>query len=212
MSESEHKNTSHRHGSELEAQDHGRQTPPRVEPPGRDAAAGGSSAAPAAATGAALEEKLAAAKKEAADNYDRYIRAIADLENFRRRVAREKDELRQFAAASLLESLLPILDNLQLGLAAARQQTDTNAIVDGVAMILEQLKGVLDRHGLKEVNPVGQKFDPHLHESISHQASAEVPEEHVLQVVRIGYTLQWAFAAAGQRRAVQRAGQKKETS
>ncbi len=188
MSESEHKNTSHRHGSELEAKSRPADAA-EGEPPGRDAAAGGSSAAPAAATGAALEEKLAAAKKEAADNYDRYIRAIADLENFRRRVAREKDELRQFAAASLLESLLPILDNLQLGLAAARQQTDTNAIVDGVAMILEQLRGVLDRHGLKEVNPVGKQFDPHLHESISHQASAEVPEEHVLQVVRIGYTL-----------------------
>jgi molecular chaperone GrpE len=56
-------------------------------------------------------------------------------------------------------------------------------------MVLEQLKGVLDRHGLKEVNPAGQEFDPHLHESISHQPSGEVPEGHVLQVVRVGYTL-----------------------
>jgi molecular chaperone GrpE len=114
---------------------------------------------------------------------------MADHENFRRRVAREKDELRQFASAGLLQGLLPVLDNLQLGLAAARQQTNTKSIVDGVAMILEQFKGVLDRHGLKEVNPAGQKFDPHLHESISHQPSAGVPEGHVLQVVRTGYTL-----------------------
>jgi molecular chaperone GrpE len=130
-----------------------------------------------------------AAKKEAAGNYDRCVRAMADHENFRRRVAREKDELRQFASAGLLQGLLPVLDNLQLGLAAARQQTNTKSIVDGVAMILEQFKGVLDRHGLKEVNPAGQKFDPHLHESISHQPSAGVPEGHVLQVVRTGYTL-----------------------
>lgn len=141
------------------------------------------------AVGATLEEQLAAAKKEAAGNYDRYVRALADLENFRRRVAREKEELRQFASASLLEGLLPILGNLQLGLAAARQQTDPKTVVDGVAMVLEQLKGVLERHGLREVNPAGQKFDPHLHEAISHLASPEVPEEHVLQVVRTGYTL-----------------------
>ena len=151
------------------------------QPPAGNPAADGATAS--------LEEQLAAAKKEAAGNYDRFVRAMADQENFRRRVAREKDELRQFASASLLQGLLPVLDNLQLGLAAARQQTDTKSIVDGVTMVLEQLKGVLDRHGLKEVNPAGQEFDPHLHESISHQPSGEVPEGHVLQVVRVGYTL-----------------------
>jgi molecular chaperone GrpE len=144
---------------------------------------------PAAAAGISLEEQLAAAKKEAADNYDHYLRAVADLENYRRRATREKDELRQHAAVNLLQHLLPVLDTLQLSLAAARQQTDAKTITDGVAMVLEQFRGVLSRHGLKEVNPVGQKFDPHLHESLSHQPSPEVPEEHVLQVVRTGYTL-----------------------
>jgi len=166
-------------------------TPPAAaggDPPPATAPAVDGKAIPPAAE-AALEEQLAAAKKEAAGNYDRYVRAMADLENFRRRVAREKEELRQFATAGLLQGLLPILGNLQLGLGAARQQTDPKTVVDGVAMVLEQLKGVLERHGLKEVNPMGQKFDPHLEEAISHQASPEVPEEHVLQVVRTGYTL-----------------------
>jgi len=144
---------------------------------------------PAAPAGVPLEEQLAAAKKEAAGNYDHYLRAVADLENYRRRVTREKEELRQHAAMNLLQHLLPVLDTLQLSLAAARQQTDAKSITDGVAMVLEQFKGVLGRYGLKEVNPVGQKFDPHLHESLSHQPSSEVPEEHVLQVVRTGYTL-----------------------
>ena len=144
---------------------------------------------PAAAAELPLEEQLVAAKKAAADNYDHYLRAVADLENYRRRVTREKDELRQHAAVNLLQHLLPVLDTLQLSLAAARQQTDAKTITDGVAMVLEQFRGVLSRHGLKEVNPVGQKFDPHLHESLSHQPSSEVPEEHVLQVVRTGYTL-----------------------
>ena len=143
----------------------------------------------AAAAAPVTDEPLTAAKREAAANYDRYLRAVADLENFRRRATREKDELRQFATVNLLQGILPVLDNLQLALEAARQQTDAATIANGVAMVLEQFKSVLGHHGLKEVNPVGQKFDPHRHESISHQPSREVPEEHVLKVVRTGYTL-----------------------
>lgn len=178
-----------------EALDSSAQEAPPVAGGAAPAAAGsqpGADAPNAAATGTpapSLEDQLAAAKKEAAALYDRYLRALADLENFRRRVAREKDELRQFGAAGLLESVLPVLDNLQLALAAARQHAEDKTIAEGVAMVLEQLKGALERHGLKEVNPVGQRFDPHLHESLAHQPDPEVPEEHVVQVVRIGYTL-----------------------
>lgn len=136
-----------------------------------------------------LEEQLAQAKKEAAGSYDRYLRAVADLENYRRRVAREKEELRHSAAVNLVQHLVPVLDNLQFAVAAARQDANSGTIADGVVMVLEQLKGVLERHGLKELNPLGQKFDPHQHESLSHQASATVADEHVLQVVRVGYTL-----------------------
>ena len=155
------------------------------------AAADPASAQPAAAAAPApsAEEQIAAAKKEAAANHERYLRAVADLENFRRRTVREKDELRQFAAANVLEDLIPVLDNLGLGLAAAKQQTDVKGIVDGVAMVIEQLKGTLGRHGLKEINPVGAVFDPNLHDCISHQPSADVPAEAVSQVVRLGYSL-----------------------
>jgi molecular chaperone GrpE len=144
---------------------------------------------PPAETGPKLEEQLAAAKQEAAASYDRYTRAVADLENFRKRTLREKEELRLFALSGLLEDVVPILDNLGLGLAAAKQQTDVKSIVDGVSLTLEQFKTTLARHGLKEVNPAGQRFDPNFHECISHQPSAEVGEEHVIQVVRLGYTL-----------------------
>lgn len=136
-----------------------------------------------------LEEQLATAKQEAAANYDRYMRAVADLENYRKRTIREKDELRQFAAANVMEDLIPILDSLGLGLAAARQQTDVKAVADGINLVLEQLKGSLAKHGLKEINPQGQAFDPNLHDCISHQPSAEVAEEKVSQVVRLGYSL-----------------------
>ena len=135
------------------------------------------------------DEQIAAAKQEAAASYDRYTRAVADLENFRKRTLREKEELRLYALSGLLEDVIPIIDNLGLGLAAAKQQTDVKSIVDGVTLTLEQFKTTLSRHGLKEVNPAGQRFDPNFHECISHQPNAEVAEENVIQVVRLGYTL-----------------------
>jgi len=138
----------------------------------------------------ASPDALAAAKKEVADSHDRYLRAVADLENFRRRTVREKEELRLYAASRLLEDLLPALDNLGLGLAAARQpKADLKGLANGVELVQQQLKGALAAHGLKEINPLGQPFDPHQHEALSHQASADVKPEHVMTVVRTGYTL-----------------------
>jgi molecular chaperone GrpE len=137
-----------------------------------------------------LEEQLKGARAAAAENHDRYLRSVADLENFRRRSVREREELRQYAIASLMEDLLPILDNLGLGIASARQKTDSNAIADGVSMVLDQFKGVLNRAGLVEVHPKpGDEFDPHQHESMAHQPSDEVPPEAILNVIRTGYSL-----------------------
>jgi len=149
----------------------------------KDAAA--NPAEPALATDA-----LASAKKEAADNYDRYLRAVADLENFRRRTVREKDELRQFAASGVLEAMLPVMDNLALAIAAAKQPgADAKNIVGGVEMVLGQIKSALANHGLKEINPLRQPFDANQHESISAQPSTDVPEGSVVTVVRTGYLL-----------------------
>ncbi len=148
-------------------------------------------AVPAAETASpASADALAAAKKEAADNYDRYLRAVADLENFRRRTVREKDELRQFAASGVLEDLLPVMDNLGLAIQAAKQpNADVASLTGGVEMVLSQLKSALTNHGLKEINPVKEAFDPNLHEAISTQASADLEEGTVLTVVRTGYSL-----------------------
>ena len=138
----------------------------------------------------APEDQLAAAKTEAAENYNRYLRAVADLENYRKRTVREKDELRQYAATRVLEDLLPVLDNLALGLAAAKQPgAEMKGLIGGVEMVMTQLKAALANHGLVEINPVGQAFAPHRHQAISHQPSADIPAEHVLTVVRTGYAL-----------------------
>src|SRR5471032_3092912 len=135
-------------------------------------------------------DPLAAAKKEAADNHDRYLRLAADLENFRRRTVREKDELRQFAASRVLEDMLPALDNLALGLAATKApNADLKTLAGGVEMVLTQLKSALANHGLKEISPLGQPFDANQHESLSAQPSAKVAEGSVTNVVRTGYSL-----------------------
>jgi molecular chaperone GrpE len=138
----------------------------------------------------AADPRLDAARKEAADAHDRHLRAVADLENFKRRAIREKEELRLFGAARILEDLLPVLDNLALGLAAARQpNTSLESVAGGVEMVGQQLKSALLAHGLKEIAPAGQAFDPHQHEAISHEASDSVPVEHVITTVRSGYSL-----------------------
>jgi len=137
-----------------------------------------------------LEQQLDEAKKATAKNHDHYLRSMADLENFRRRTVREKDELRQFAAGRVLEDLLPVIDNLTLGIAAAKApNADLKNLVGGIEMVLGQLKTSLSGHGLKEINPAGEKFDPNQHEAIASQPSETVADGLVLQVVRTGYSL-----------------------
>lgn len=137
-----------------------------------------------------LAAQLAAAKAEAAANHDRFMRVAADLENFRRRTVREKDELKTVATGRVLEDIFPVIDNLALAVTAAKQPgADVKSLVGGVEMVLAQLKSALSTHGLKEIHPAGQPFDPHQHEAISHLPSADVKEEHVLSVVRTGYSL-----------------------
>lgn len=137
-----------------------------------------------------LEEQLDQARQEAAEAKEARLRAVADLENFRRRMVREKDELRAFAAANVVEELLPVLDNLGFALTAARaDNAELKSLADGVDMVGNQLKTALGNHGLKEINPANEAFDPNRHEALSQQASDDVAEGTVLQVVRIGYTL-----------------------
>ena len=149
---------------------------------------GGTAAAEGSTT--ELAAQLEAAKAEAAANYDKFMRTAADLENFRRRTVREKDDLRAAATGRVLEDIFPVMDTIAMAINAAKQpNADLKSLVGGVEMVLAQLKTALANHGLKEINPSGQAFDPHQHEAISHQPSKDVKEEHVLNVVRTGYSL-----------------------
>ena len=137
-----------------------------------------------------LEElKTRAAKAD--ENWDRLVRTTADFDNFKKRAAREKQEAIRYANEALLEKLVPVLDNFDAALSAAQAGSNSAAqsLQTGVAMIFQQLKKVLIESGLEEVDATGQKFDPNLHEAVSQQESAQVPEGHVLQQLRKGYKL-----------------------
>jgi molecular chaperone GrpE len=133
--------------------------------------------------------ELEKAQAEAADMKARYLRSVADMENFRKRMAREKQDIIRSAAAGVIESLLPVLDNMKLGLQAAENHPEAKDVTIGFKMVDDQLKKSLSEQGLEEIIPDGEAFDPNLHECISHQPSAEVAEDHVIQTVRAGYRL-----------------------
>ena len=133
------------------------------------------------------ELKIRAAKAD--ENWERLLRTTADFENFKKRAAREKIESAQYAAFSLLQKIIPVLDNFEMALAAAQDAKGDklSSMQSGVLMIQQQLKNVLVETGLEEIDAAGQPFDPNFHEAVSQQESTEVAEGSVLQQLRKGY-------------------------
>lgn len=139
------------------------------------------------------EEQLAEWKEQAgkaAQYYEQLLRTTADLENFKKRAARERQEAIKFANESLLEKIIPVLDNFDAALAAATgPNTSVESLQSGVSMIQQQLKSAMGQAGLEEINATGQPFDPNLHEAISQQETNDAPEGQVVQQIRKGYKL-----------------------
>jgi molecular chaperone GrpE len=120
---------------------------------------------------------------------DLALRSQADFENFKKRAAREKEEAIKYANSSLLERLIPVVDNFELGLSAARGEGEQSPIYAGMNMVLKQFTDFLAENGLQPIDAVGQKFDPNLHEAIAHEPNAEIPENVVIRQTRRGYRL-----------------------
>ena len=136
-------------------------------------------------------EDLRSRASKADENWERLLRTTADLDNFKKRAARERDEAIKFANESLIKKLVPILDNFDMALAAAGQNQSGTAqsLQTGVAMIHQQLRNMLLESGLEEVEATGKPFDPNWHEAISQQETDKVPEGQVVQQLRKGYKL-----------------------
>ena len=128
---------------------------------------------------------------KADEHWERLLRITADFENFKKRAAREKQEAIKFANESLLQKLIPVIDNFDMALAASGNATEASAqsLRTGITMIHGLLKSSLAEAGLEEIDATGQPFDPNLHEAVSEQESADTPEGHVMQQLRKGYRL-----------------------
>ncbi len=117
-------------------------------------------------------------------------RSQADLENYRKRMTREKSEAIQFANRALLETLLPIIDNFDMGLQAAKSADGEQSVIfQGMAMVFKQIEDFLSDQGVEIISPDGQEFDPNLHEALKQEPSDSIPEGSVIFTMRRGYRL-----------------------
>jgi len=114
-------------------------------------------------------------------------RTQAELENYRKRMAREKMEAIQYSNLSLLEELLPIIDSFEMGLMAAKEAAGESVIYQGMSMVLKQMQNFLNENGVEAIEALNQPFNPNLHEALEQRASDEVPEGNVIQEIRRGY-------------------------
>jgi molecular chaperone GrpE len=135
----------------------------------------------------AVDGPPAPAAAPAVDEFrDRYLRTLADFENFRKRSEREKNDFQRYALAGMVRDLLPVLDNFDRGLDHAEEGDEFHK---GMALIYKQLFDVLQRHGLKPITESGVRFDPNIHEGVVRVEDASVPSHTVVEVMQKGYFL-----------------------
>jgi len=154
-----------------------------------------SEAAEEATAGAEKEKKsdlatrLKEKEKEAQENYDRYLRLSAELENFKKRMEKEKGETYKFANENLLKDLLPVLDNLERALEHGRDSENPKALLEGVELTYKSFWAVLEKYGISRVEALGEAFDPQHHEAVMVQEDAQRPAGEVISQLQIGYRL-----------------------
>ena len=142
--------------------------------------------ASAGASGADPDDALAGLQADLDRFRDLALRSQADFDNYKKRATREKEDAVKYANSSLLERLVSIIDNFELGLAAAKTEAAQSPIYSGMVLVQKQLNDLLEENGLQAIEAEGKKFDPNLHEAIAHEPS-NTPEETVVRQARRGY-------------------------
>jgi len=136
-----------------------------------------------------LEENLKSSQEKANENNDKYVRLYAEFDNFRKRLNREKEEHARYAHEQVVKDLLPVMDDLDRALTHAQSSSEVPALIQGVEMVKKHMSSALEKYGLKSFDSLGQPFDPHVHEAVAHQESADYPPDVVINEYRKGYTL-----------------------
>ncbi len=135
-----------------------------------------------------LASALAAAEAKADDNWNRYLRIAAELENVRKRAERDVENAHKFAVERFAKELLQVCDSLEMGIAAG-DEAGAAALLEGSNATLKQLESTLNRFGVEGVDPLGEPFDPALHEAMTMQPAPDAEPGSVLTVFQKGYTL-----------------------
>jgi molecular chaperone GrpE len=136
-----------------------------------------------------LKKKLEEKEKEAKDSYDRLLRTAADLENYKKRAAKDKEEWTKFANEDLMKAILPFIDNLERAVDHAEKVMDTGVMIEGVRLTLRQILQTLNRFGLAPFESVGKPFDPAMHEAMLVVESAQHEPNRVMEEFQKGYLL-----------------------
>lgn len=161
---------------------------PQETPPPEEGRGGGETALSVAD----LAQQSEAQAKELRELQEKYLRLVADFENYKKRIHKERVELLRMANEGLLLELLPVLDNLERALRAARSSPSpvaSESLIEGIEITLRLFKGILEKAGVKEIESVGQPFDPTLHHAVEQVESACDPEDTVVEEVLRGYLL-----------------------
>ena len=138
----------------------------------------------------AEKDPLEAAKKEAAENRDRWMRAVADLENYKKRTIQERSVLLKYKNEDLLRDLLPVTDNIGRAVDFCSKEGRADPVVEGICMISDMLQDLLKKYGVTEIEALGQPFDPNFHEAIAKVASKDQQPNTVIEVMEKGYKYQ----------------------
>jgi len=136
-----------------------------------------------------LKKKLEEKEKEAKENYDRFLRMAADLENYKKRAAREKEDWMKFSNEDLMKSILPFIDNLERAVNHAEKVVDTGVLTEGIKLTLQQIYQTLNRFGLVPFDSVGKPFDPSRHEAMLVVETDQHEPDQVVEEFQKGYLL-----------------------
>nr|WP_321461695.1 nucleotide exchange factor GrpE [uncultured Cohaesibacter sp.] len=143
----------------------------------------------------AAELRIAELEKESAEMKDQLLRTVAEMENLRRRTEKEVRDAKQFSVASFARDMLAVADNLRRGLEAIPEEERTNAdgalktLLEGTELTEREMLKTLEKHGVKKLNPEGEKFDPNYHQAMFEVPNPDVPNNSVIQVVQAGYVI-----------------------
>jgi molecular chaperone GrpE len=136
-----------------------------------------------------LKNSLQEKSKESEENYNRFLRMQADFENYKKRIAREREEFYYSSLEGIVKEVLPVIDNLERALLAFKGDNLDNKYIDGIDMISKQLFSILEKNGLKEIEALDKEFDPNIHHAVMQVEGEEDEENKVKEVFQKGYTL-----------------------